>query len=41
MGSEMCIRDSFVIGKKDFEGAKDFRELCTAVMAVRIGDNND
>ena len=31
----------FVIGKKDFEGAKDFRELCTAVMAVRIGDNND
>ena len=31
----------FVIGKKDFDGAKDFRELCTAVMAVRIGDNND
>ena len=31
----------FVIGKKDFEGAKDFRELCTAVMAVRKGDNND
>ena len=28
----------FVLDKKDFDGAKDFKELCIAVMAVRKGE---